>query len=173
MRRDKRVPLRLREAEAGAAAVRAAPSPARRIGPWPYLWLLVMGMTGTISHLAMGLGFQDADASLVMPVDFSRLIWLPPDLTSEEERQVQFIERLHTDVRIQEGADLLQTSLEDFKSVVLRRAAPEEKEKMREEDLIQSFPDETELSQYPDNIAFGQNRHEFTKLNCRNSSPKY
>ena len=44
MRRDKRVPLRLREAEAGAAAVRAAPSPARRIGPWPYLWLLVMGV---------------------------------------------------------------------------------------------------------------------------------
>jgi hypothetical protein len=57
--------------------------------------------------------------------DFSRLVWLPPGLASEEERQVRFIERLQTDARIQEGADILQTPLEDFKSVALRRAAPE------------------------------------------------
>jgi hypothetical protein len=60
---------------------------------------------------------------------FSRLIWLPPGLVSEEEKQVQFIERLQTDVRIQEGADLLQAPLEDFKSVVLRRTLPQEEEK--------------------------------------------
>ena len=59
--------------------------------------------------------------------DFSRLVWLPPGLVSEEERQVRFIDRLQTDVRIQEGADILQTPLEDFKSVALRRAMPEEK----------------------------------------------
>jgi hypothetical protein len=59
--------------------------------------------------------------------EFSRLIWLPPDLSSDEERQTRFIDLLQTDVRIQEGADLLQTSLEDFKSVVLRRTQPEEK----------------------------------------------
>lgn len=57
--------------------------------------------------------------------DFTRLVWLPPALASEEERQVRFIERLQTDARIQEGADILQTPLEDFKSVVLRRALPE------------------------------------------------
>jgi hypothetical protein len=62
---------------------------------------------------------------------FSRLIWLPPDLASEEEKQVQFIERLQTDVRIQEGADLLQAPLEDFKSVVLRRTLPEEEEEKK------------------------------------------
>lgn len=66
------------------------------------------------------------------PGDFPRLIWLPPDLSSEEDRQVQFIDRLQTDVRIQEGADLLQTSLEDFKSVVLSRTQPEEKKKEEE-----------------------------------------
>jgi hypothetical protein len=64
---------------------------------------------------------------------FSRLIWLPPDLASEEEKQVQFIERLQTDVRIQEGADLLQAPLEDFKSVVLRRTLPEEEEEEEKE----------------------------------------
>jgi hypothetical protein len=65
---------------------------------------------------------------------FSRLIWLPPDLASEEEKQVQFIERLQTDVRIQEGADLLQAPLEDFKSVVLRRTQPEEEKKENEKE---------------------------------------
>ena len=56
---------------------------------------------------------------------FSRLVWLPPGLVSEEEKQLQFIDRLQTDVRIQAGADILQTPLEDFKSVVLQRLAPE------------------------------------------------
>jgi hypothetical protein len=55
---------------------------------------------------------------------FSRLVWLPPDLASEEEKQLQFIDRLQTDVRIQSGADILQTPLEDFKSVVLQRLQP-------------------------------------------------
>ncbi len=55
---------------------------------------------------------------------FSRLVWLPPGLASEEEKQLQFIDRLQTDVRIQVGADILQTPLEDFKSVVLERLAP-------------------------------------------------
>jgi hypothetical protein len=66
--------------------------------------------------------------------NFSRLIWLPPDLASEEEKQVQFIDRLKTDVRIQEGADLLQTSLEDFKSVALDRALPRKKEEAKPEE---------------------------------------
>ena len=56
---------------------------------------------------------------------FSRLVWLPPGLVSEEEKQLQFIDRLQTDVRIQAGADILQTPLEDFKGVVLQRLAPQ------------------------------------------------
>ncbi len=56
--------------------------------------------------------------------EFSRLVWLPPDFSSEEEKQLQFVDRLQTDVRIQAGADILQTPLEDFKSVVLDRLRP-------------------------------------------------
>jgi hypothetical protein len=55
---------------------------------------------------------------------FSRLVWLPPGFSSEEEKQLQFVDRLQTDVRIQAGADILQTPLEDFKSVVLDRLRP-------------------------------------------------
>ncbi len=55
---------------------------------------------------------------------FARLVWLPPGLASEEEKQLQFIDRLQTDVRIQAGADILQTPLEDFKGVVLQRLQP-------------------------------------------------
>jgi hypothetical protein len=61
--------------------------------------------------------------------EFSRLIWLPPGLETEDERQLGFIDQLQTDVRIQEGADILQTSLEDFKTVIHQRLRPEEKEK--------------------------------------------
>jgi hypothetical protein len=50
--------------------------------------------------------------------DFCRLVWMPPDLRTVDERQQKFIDRLETDSRLQEGADILKTALEDFKSVL-------------------------------------------------------
>lgn len=58
--------------------------------------------------------------------DFGRLIWLPEDLASEDERQVRFIDSLQTDARIQKGADILQTTLADFKSAIHARLLPPE-----------------------------------------------
>lgn len=66
--------------------------------------------------------------------DFPRLIWLPPDLELEDERQQLFLERLTTDPRSQEGADLLRASLEDFKLAVHRRLAPPEPREAEEAD---------------------------------------
>ena len=60
--------------------------------------------------------------------DFTRLIWMPPDLATDDERQQRFIDSLHTDSRIQEGADILETSLEDFKSAIHKKLEPEEEE---------------------------------------------
>lgn len=57
---------------------------------------------------------------------FGRLIWLPDDFESEDERQIRFVDTLQTDARIQAGADVLQTSLADFKSVIHRRLRPPE-----------------------------------------------
>lgn len=60
--------------------------------------------------------------------EFSRLVWMPPDLAPEDERQRGFVDALHTDARIQAGGDLLETSLEDFKTVLVRRLRPREEE---------------------------------------------
>ncbi len=60
--------------------------------------------------------------------DFMRLIWMSPDLTTEDDRQRKFIESLATDPRIQEGADILETSLEEFKSAIHKKLEPTEEE---------------------------------------------
>jgi len=53
--------------------------PAALVWTWPdagdYLLLVVMGATGTASHLCMAEAFRKADASAVLPVDFTRLVW--------------------------------------------------------------------------------------------------
>jgi hypothetical protein len=50
--------------------------------------------------------------------DFSRLIWISPNLTHASEKQKAFIENIKRDVEAQEGAEILQTSLEDFKNIM-------------------------------------------------------
>jgi hypothetical protein len=49
---------------------------------------------------------------------FTRLIWISPTLVNASERQRSFIENLKRDVDAQEGAEILQTPLEDFKNIV-------------------------------------------------------
>ncbi len=53
--------------------------------------------------------------------DFSRLLWIPPGLQVEDERQRKVIEQLRMDPRIHEGADLLETFLEDLRTVIEER----------------------------------------------------
>lgn len=50
--------------------------------------------------------------------DFSRIIWLHPTLQAKEDRQQKFIEYLQNDSRAQAGAELLQTSLEELKTII-------------------------------------------------------
>jgi hypothetical protein len=50
--------------------------------------------------------------------DFTRLIWIPSNLNNASERQKAFIENIKRDVEAQEGAEILQTSLEDFKNIM-------------------------------------------------------
>jgi hypothetical protein len=70
------------------------------------------------NELAVERGVRGGDTG------FSRLIWLPPGLVPADERQQRFIEQLHTDTRVQGGADLLETPLEDFKTALHRRLEP-------------------------------------------------
>jgi hypothetical protein len=50
--------------------------------------------------------------------EFTRLIWISPVLNNASERQKGFIENIKRDVEAQEGAEILQTPLEDFKNIM-------------------------------------------------------
>jgi drug/metabolite transporter (DMT)-like permease len=53
--------------------------PAAMVWSWPsareYAWLAAMGTVGTISQLIMTQAFREADATAVLPIDFTRLLW--------------------------------------------------------------------------------------------------
>ena len=46
---------------------------------WPswtdYVWLGLMGILGTLGHLAMTRGLKLADSAVAFPLDFTRLLW--------------------------------------------------------------------------------------------------
>jgi hypothetical protein len=50
--------------------------------------------------------------------EFSRLIWISPNLKNASERQRAFIESIRRDIEAQEGAEILQNALEDFKNIM-------------------------------------------------------
>jgi hypothetical protein len=52
---------------------------------------------------------------------FSRLLWLPVGLKPHEPQQEQFIEQLKTNSEMQQGAELLQTPLEELKTIIQKR----------------------------------------------------
>jgi hypothetical protein len=59
--------------------------------------------------------------------NFSRLLWIPPGLQVDDERQRKLIEHFRMDPRLLEGADLLETFLEDLRTVIhgrLKRTRP-------------------------------------------------
>ena len=58
---------------------------------------------------------------------FARLIWLPEGLETREERQRQFIEYLKFDATAQQGADVLQTSIEELKTYIQDKLRPKAK----------------------------------------------
>ena len=55
-----------------------------------------------------------------------RLLWLAPGLETRDERQRAWLARLKTDPGLQAQADLVETSLEDFKTLVQGRLEPPE-----------------------------------------------
>jgi hypothetical protein len=50
---------------------------------------------------------------------FSRLLWICPGIKMEDERQIQFIDRLRLDPSMTEGADLLETYFEELRTEIL------------------------------------------------------
>lgn len=58
---------------------------------------------------------------------FTRLLWIPLGLHIEDDRQRKVVEQLRLDPRIQIGADLLETSLEDLRTVIKDRLEQNQK----------------------------------------------
>jgi hypothetical protein len=52
--------------------------------------------------------------------NMKRLIWLPPDLIPEDKRQIDFLEHIKSSEEVQTGAELLESSIEDFKFTMLQ-----------------------------------------------------
>ena len=43
--------------------------------PAQWLWMIVIGATGTLGHVAFAQAFKLAEMSAVLPLDFLRLVW--------------------------------------------------------------------------------------------------
>jgi len=56
--------------------------------------------------------------------ELARLIWLPPELAPQDERQQRFLEQLQADTRLHQRGDLLQTPFEDLKTAIYRMLNP-------------------------------------------------
>lgn len=70
--------------------------------------------------------------------DLNRLIWILPDTPTGDERHNQFVHRLRTDDEIQAGADLFETSIEDFKSAALEKLEKIKSDKKQENKILQA-----------------------------------
>lgn len=66
-------------------------------------------------------------------LEFTRLIWISPNLSNATERQKGFIETIKRDVEAQEGAEILQTPLEDFKNIMREELVEAEERKALED----------------------------------------
>lgn len=67
---------------------------------------------------------NDLAAEHSKQVGLSRLVWIPPGQTIDDERQSAFIDRFQTAPELQGKMDLLGGSLEDLKTAVHRSLAP-------------------------------------------------
>ena len=65
--------------------------------------------------------------------EFTSLIWISPNLNNAGERQKSFIENIKRDVEAQEGAEILQTPLEDFKNIMREELVESEERKSAED----------------------------------------
>jgi TIR domain len=52
-----------------------------------------------------------------------RLIWVPSDRQPQDERQIKFIKQLHEDSQAQSGAEVIDSGLEDLKTVIRDKIA--------------------------------------------------
>jgi len=73
------------------------------------------------NELAAGLAGPVDPAGQDGPDRLERILWLPPGLEAADPRQQALIETLRTDPEAQQGAELLETGIEELKAEILAR----------------------------------------------------
>jgi len=91
------------------------------------------GSERSVQDVQNRLASERSNAAREHGEDFSRLIWITPDLHLANERQKRFIETLRRDVEAQEGAEIVQTLLEDFKNIIREELEDAGEKKMLDE----------------------------------------
>jgi hypothetical protein len=80
---------------------------------------------------------------------FLRLIWIPAALELTDDRQEKFIDYLRNDSTAQQGAELLQTTFEDFKTIILdnlkQKTEPEKPVRLDKTQLVYLICDQQDL----------------------------
>jgi hypothetical protein len=76
------------------------------------------GSTKSIVDLQHRLAAEKGQEAKKRNEPFTTLIWIAPNLRHINERQKKFIETIKRDVEMQEGAEILETPLEDFKNII-------------------------------------------------------
>ncbi len=68
--------------------------------------------------------------------DFSRFLWISPDLQFTNEQQQDKVDQLKRDVEALKGAEVVQTPMEIFKSILLYRMSDNYKQEIIQEDKV-------------------------------------
>ncbi len=119
------------------------------------------GSDSSVMDLQNGLASDHYEEN---PQGFSRLIWISPSLKFASEKQKSFIHNIKRDAKASLGAEVLQTSLEDFKNTLweelldsglnkkLRDTYPQEDQKLPIIYLIYDESDQKEAEKLISNI---------------------
>ena len=91
------------------------------------------GAEQSIVDIQNRLAAEQSSEKKKLKEDFSRLIWISPNLKNASDRQRSFIESIKRDVSVQEGAEILQNPLEDFKNIMREELIESQERTSREE----------------------------------------
>lgn len=71
--------------------------------------------------------------------EFSRLIWISQNLKNASDKQKSFIDTIKRDTEAQEGAEILQNPLEDFKNIMREELLESQERRMADENEEKSI----------------------------------
>ena len=88
---------------------------------------------------------NDVAASFSVANSVPRFIWIPEGCEPGDDRQISFIDKLNSGKEGISGADLVQGSLEDFKSIVIDKLNSMKKEIKKEVEQPEIFNDSSKI----------------------------